>query len=245
MVETSFGGDVRERAVAIVVVERVAVNATDKQVGPAVIVVVGDGYGDVKARAEETGFFRHVGKHAVAVVSVKTVRELRGILFESLDIGAVGEKDIGTAILVVVKNRHATGHGGGSVRALQGLVGLDAEGQGCEREFDLGRYGRGGCGTFRNSEKEWGKEKNYESRETNELCIRKGQPEILDSIDRQARIDFLTDRVSRAELRSVPLAPEAASLDVIARGSRSTRKFGGIREATAERVRAPILRRCR
>src|SRR5215472_18711537 len=146
MLETSFGGDVRERPVTIVVVERVAVNASDKQVGPAVIVVVGDGHGDVKARARETGFFRHVCKHAVAVVAVKTVRELRGILFESLDIGAVGEEDIGTAILVVVKNRHATGHGGGSVRVLQGLVGLDAEGQGCEREFDLGRGGSGGCG---------------------------------------------------------------------------------------------------
>src|SRR6516165_3782502 len=184
MVETSFGGDVRKRPVAIVVVERVAVNASDKQVGPAVIVVVGDGHGDVKARAPETGFFRHVGKHAVAVVSVETVRELRGILLESLDIGAVAEKDIGAAILVVVKNRDATGHGGRSVRALQGLVGLDAEGQGCEREFDLGRDGRGGCGAFWNSEQEGKKEKNYESGETNELCVRKGQPEILNSIDR-------------------------------------------------------------
>src|SRR5215472_6855872 len=194
MVEAGLGGDVRERPVAIVVVERVAVNASDKQVGPAVIVVVGDGHGDVKARARETGFFRHVCKHAVAVVSVETVRELRGILFESLDIGAVGEKDIGTAILVVVKNRHATGHGGGSVRVLRGLAGPDAEGKGCEREFDLGRGGRGGCGAFRNSEQEWRKEKNYESGETNELCVRKGQPEILNFIDRQARIDFLTDR---------------------------------------------------
>src|SRR5215469_6059412 len=177
MVEASLGGDIRERPVAIVVVERVAVNASDKQVGPAVIVVVGDGHGDVEARAPETGFFCHVGKHAVAVVSVETVRELRGILFESLDIGAVGEKDIGTAILVVVKNRHATRHGGGSVRVLQGLVGLDAEGQGSEREFDLGRGGRGGGGAFRDSAQEWRKEKNCESGETNELCVRKGQPE--------------------------------------------------------------------
>src|SRR5215469_13662046 len=228
MVETSFGGDVRERPVAIVVVERVAVNASDKQVGPAVIVVVGDGHGDVKARAPETGSFRHVGKHAVAVVSVETVRELRGILFESLDIGAVGEKDIGAAILVVVKNRHAAGHSGGSVRTLQGLVGLDAEGQGSEREFDLGRDGRGGCAASRNSEQEGRKEKNYESGETNELCVGKRQPEILNSIDRQAQIDFLTDRVSRREIAERSGCGGGGKPDAICPGGRSTRKFIGI-----------------
>src|SRR5215469_10184168 len=175
MVETSFGGNVRKRPVAIVVVERVAVNASDKQVGPAVIVVVGDGHGDVKARAPETGFFRHVGKHAAAVVSVETVRELRGILLESLDIGAVGEKDIGTAILVVVKNRHATGHGGGSVRVLQGLVGLDAEGQGGGGEFFLGGGGGGGGGAVPESQKEREKKKNQGAGKNKQPCVRKGQ----------------------------------------------------------------------
>jgi hypothetical protein len=114
------------------------------------------------------------------------------------------------------------------VRVLQGLVGLDAEGQGCEREFDLGRGGRGGCGAFRNSEQEWRKEKNYESGETSELCVRKGQPEVLNSIDRQARIDFLTDRVSRPEIAERSACAGGGKPDVMARGSRSTRKFAGI-----------------
>jgi hypothetical protein len=70
------------------------------------------------------------------------------------------------------------------VRTLQGLVGLDAEGQGSEREFDLGRDGRGGRAAFWNSEQEGRKKKNYESGETNELCVGKRQPEILNFIDR-------------------------------------------------------------
>jgi hypothetical protein len=120
------------------------------------------------------------------------------------------------------------------VRALQGLVGLDAEGQGCEREFDLGR-GRGGCGAFRNPEQEWGKEKNYEAGETNELCVRKGQPEILNSIDRQMRIDFLIDRVSRPEFAERSACAGGGKPDAIARGSRSTRKFAGIGSPVAAR----------
>jgi len=70
------------------------------------------------------------------------------------------------------------------MRTLQGLVGLDREWQGCEREFDLGRHGRGGCGTFRDSAQKCRKEKNYEWGETNEFCVTKGQPEILNFIDR-------------------------------------------------------------
>src|SRR5215469_12221780 len=138
MAQTSFDRDIRECPVAIVVEERVAVNSSDEQIGITIVVIVGDGRGDVEASAAKAGFFGYVGEHPVAVVAVKMVGELGGILFESLDIAAIREKYVRPAILVVVKHRDTTGHGCGSVGSLQSFVRFHAKGQGFEGESDFG-----------------------------------------------------------------------------------------------------------
>src|SRR6516225_2477586 len=176
MVQTSFGRNIRECPVAIVVEERVAVNSPDEQIGITIVVIVGDGRGDVVASAAKTSFFRYVGEHPVAVVAVKMVGEFGGILLESLDIGAVCEKYVRPAILVVVKHRDTTSHGCRSMGSLQSFVGLHAKGQVFEGESDFGRDGRSGLGVLRNGKEKRRQEKNQEWRETAELYVTKRQP---------------------------------------------------------------------
>src|SRR5271163_3082669 len=67
--ESSFLGDVREGAVAIVVVERVAMDAAVKDIFVAVVIVIADGDADVVARSSKPGLFGYVGERAVSVVS--------------------------------------------------------------------------------------------------------------------------------------------------------------------------------
>ena len=47
----------------------------DEQIGPAVVVVIADGDAHPEASAGHTGFFRHIGEGAVAIVLVQRVAE--------------------------------------------------------------------------------------------------------------------------------------------------------------------------
>ena len=71
----------RERAVAVVVVERVAAVVGDVEVLEAVVVVVADRDAHAVAvlrHAGEAGLLRDVGEGAVGVLVVEAVPELRG-----------------------------------------------------------------------------------------------------------------------------------------------------------------------
>jgi len=102
-------------------------NAADKEVLVAVVVVVADSGGDVVAFAGQSGLFRDVRKMALAIVGKQPVRVLWRGLLQRVDIGAVGEKDVQVAVVVVVEDRDPAGHGLGRV-AFRRLTSVQREG---------------------------------------------------------------------------------------------------------------------
>jgi len=139
LVEAGLVCHVLEGAVALVVVEPVAVHAGDEDVLEAVVVVVADGDAVVEAGAGEACAFGDVFEVAVAVILEKAVGVFRGGLLQRPDVGAVGEEDVGMAVVVVVEDGHASGHGLRRV-ALGGLGAIEAEVDGAVGEVD-GRWG--------------------------------------------------------------------------------------------------------
>ena len=110
LVESGLLCHIAERSVAIVVIQRVAVDAGDKDVGVSVVVVVADGNTNIKPGALQSGSFGYVGERPVAVIAKEMVRVLRRRLFQRGDVRAIGEENVGTSIAVVIKNRDASGH---------------------------------------------------------------------------------------------------------------------------------------
>ena len=103
-------GDVGERAVAVVVVQRAAAVRGDEDVGVAVVVVVGDGAAHAELRAAgDAGLVGDVGERAVAVVLVERVLERRLRLVEVAG-AAVDHEDVDPAVVVVVEERDARPH---------------------------------------------------------------------------------------------------------------------------------------
>ena len=127
MVQTGLSSDIGERAVAIVVVERVPVDAANEQVRVAIIVIITDSNANIVARAGEARFLGDVGEDAIAIVAVKPIVELGGVFLESFDVGAVREKNVRPAISVVVERPDAARHGGGCVGSFQRFVRVDKE----------------------------------------------------------------------------------------------------------------------
>ena len=67
-VHTGLLRDVGEGAVVVVVVEAVLAEVGDVDVGPAVVVVVADGYAEAPAVVGDAGLGRDVGEGAVVIV---------------------------------------------------------------------------------------------------------------------------------------------------------------------------------
>src|SRR5215467_368421 len=68
---TSLFGNIRERAVVIVVVEAVLAEVRDVDIGPAVVVVVGDGHAESPTVIRNSCFSGDVGERAVVIVVKK------------------------------------------------------------------------------------------------------------------------------------------------------------------------------
>ena len=135
LVEAGLGGDVGEGSVAVVVIERVAINAGHEDVFVPVIVVVADGDADVVSGSGEARFFCHVSEVSVAVVFEEAIGIFRGIFFQRFYVGAVAEEDVKFAVVVVVEDRHAACHGFGRV-ALRSFAAVQLEVDGLVGELD-------------------------------------------------------------------------------------------------------------
>ena len=109
--EAGCAGYVLEGAVAAIVEQGVAVDAGDEQVGEAVVVIVARGDADVVACAAHSGFVGDVLEGPVVAVAVEAIAILRAGLFERWLFGAVGEIDVGIAVVIVVEDGDAAGHG--------------------------------------------------------------------------------------------------------------------------------------
>jgi hypothetical protein len=65
-------GDVGEFAVAFVVEKPVAADGGDKNIRPAVVVVIADGHADAVKANVQSGAGRHIGKVTGAVVAIES-----------------------------------------------------------------------------------------------------------------------------------------------------------------------------
>ena len=83
----------------------------EENVRMAIVVVVANGYSDVKSRSLESCLFGDIGESAITVVAKETVVILRRGFLQGGDVGAVGEEDIGAAVAVVVEDCDTSGHG--------------------------------------------------------------------------------------------------------------------------------------
>src|ERR1035438_3838404 len=143
LVQSRFLRDIGERAVAVVVIQRIPVNARDKQVGVAVVVVIAGSHADVKAGTGQTGGIGNICKNTFAVVTEQTVSIFWRVLLQSGDVGAISEEDVGPAIAVVVEDRDTAGHSLRSITSRR-LVAVELKSDGLIGEPDGGRSSSGG-----------------------------------------------------------------------------------------------------
>ena len=111
LVEACLYGDIGKSAVAVVVVQGVAMDSGDEDVRMAIVVVVANGYTDVKSRSLESCLFGDVGESAITVIAKETVVILRRSFLQGGNVGAIGEEDVGAAVTVVVEDCDTSGHG--------------------------------------------------------------------------------------------------------------------------------------
>ena len=131
--EAGFLGDIGERAVPVVVIERVVINAADEDIFVAVVVVVANGDAGIVTSSREARLRRDVSEVAGAVVLEQAVRVFRRVLHQRVDVGAVGEIQIELAVVVVIEDGDATLHGFGRMTVWR-LAAIEAKIDGTVRE---------------------------------------------------------------------------------------------------------------
>jgi len=104
--DAGFFADVREGAIAVVVVQHVFAEVRNEEIVEAVVVVVADAGSLAPAGMEQAGFGSDVGEGAVAIVLEQMIDGLLtgGKAFEAR---AVDEKNVEPAVVVVVVESHA------------------------------------------------------------------------------------------------------------------------------------------
>ena len=101
---------VGEGPVAVVVVQRIAIDAGDEDVRAPIVVVVAHCDANVVTGPGQSRRLRHVGESPVAVIPEKTVPILRIVLLQRCDVRAVREKNVRMPVAVVIENRDAARH---------------------------------------------------------------------------------------------------------------------------------------
>src|SRR5450756_72375 len=88
-------------------------NPANKDVLVTVVVIVSDGDAIVETRARQSGPLGNIFEVTVAIVLEESIGVLRRALFQSFDVGSIGEIDIQVAVVVVVEQCYSAGHGFG------------------------------------------------------------------------------------------------------------------------------------
>ena len=110
-----FVCNIRKGAVVVVMKQLIPGYIGEKDVRPAVVVVVSDGDADAVALALHSGALGNIGVSAVAVIVEQAVPILRRLFLERWDGRAVDEVNVQVAVVVVIEERHAGEHGLGQV----------------------------------------------------------------------------------------------------------------------------------
>ena len=100
--------DVAKRAVPVVVVQHILAVVADVQIGVAVVVVVADAHALSPPGMHEPCLLRDIGEGAVVIISIEMIagRSLAGR--RPLKLGAIDDKDVRPAVVVEIKDRHAS-----------------------------------------------------------------------------------------------------------------------------------------
>jgi hypothetical protein len=130
-----------EGAVAAVSVECGPAQAGNRQVDPAVVVEIGRCHSHGISRSAHAGFGGHVGEGTVAIIVEQPVAEGGVDLLQAGHGSAVGNIDVGPAVVVVIENRNAAEHGLGKMLVSDRSI-LDDHGQ---RALFEPYWRRGGC----------------------------------------------------------------------------------------------------
>src|SRR5690348_1345896 len=94
----------------IVVIQPVLAVIRDVEIVPSVVVVVADANALSPAGRGQARLGGHIGKSAIVIIVIEAVGRPLACR-ETLEPGAIDEKNVGPAVVVVVKNRDA-GPGG-------------------------------------------------------------------------------------------------------------------------------------
>src|SRR5277367_3944261 len=100
----------------------------DEQVGIPVVIEVADRHAHVVTCAGQPRLRRYIREHTVTIVTKQAIGELGVVLFQGCEVRAIREEDIRAAVLIVVKDGDASGHG---CRQMTGF---------CFRVLELERY---------------------------------------------------------------------------------------------------------
>ena len=112
-----LSGDVTERAVAVVAIERIVAVTSDVQIGVAVVVIVRHGDAHAVAQSAQPGLLRHVSEGAIPVVAIEPIPEGRVGLVGQLSLRhGIGEpcpidkEDVELAIAIVIDQSNTARH---------------------------------------------------------------------------------------------------------------------------------------
>ncbi len=89
----------------------ISVDVGQKQVGPAVVVVIAHGHAHPITRSGDSGALGNIGERSIAVVVKQAVVILRAGFHQRWHLGAVDQINIEQTIPVVVEQRDARRHG--------------------------------------------------------------------------------------------------------------------------------------
>src|ERR1022692_273939 len=105
--------NVGERAVAVVVVQRIASRVAEEQIFVAVVVVVAGSHTEAESEvlAEQAGTRSDILKRAVAAIAEQAIVETRIRLLHFGKLGAVGEEKVHAAVVVEIEGGHSAAHG--------------------------------------------------------------------------------------------------------------------------------------
>ena len=130
--DSCFGGHVRKRSVAIVVIKDVSAVARDEQVRKAVVVIIADcDTHAIVARASlgQTCGFGHVRKAAILVLAVEPIPVARAgaikffrQLHRTRHTPAIYQENVEQTVVVVIEQGDAAGHGFNEVFLRRGRI---------------------------------------------------------------------------------------------------------------------------
>src|SRR5262249_35089035 len=101
--------DVCKRSISVVVKEFISAEASQIDVGPAVVVVIPDGPAHRKTWRCQTGFSRHVRKGAIVIVMIERAPPFLP-LKHNLHGGSIGKKNAGTPVAVKTNKKTPATH---------------------------------------------------------------------------------------------------------------------------------------